>query len=330
MDESDSPLTDVQTAVSLYWQALQTPSLAEPLRERAAALCAASVSLRALARGGRAGLDRSTDGWTLQQRCPDLLAAHQRTWRDALSPSPKVAVAPDTRDLFSRLWKTILWPVSMMDVLESALPSDFGLIRWRRLFGKQKSNIAPAILFCADAKRQAQIDLRQIFPGSLAVPIERVALLADLILQGRLDQQLRIEWEQDPMPREDASPREIYDYSPIGLDDQLVYFATIDNVCHSFESAGEMLRHAAEDFSSGQPSRFDRVYRYLEEKKLSTASFYRALNTIYSVTLPSLEMARARHRRAQQPVPADSQPVQAKKTRRGAANERGRRRRSAE
>lgn len=332
MDKSDRPLSDMQTAVSLYWQAVQTPLLAEPLRERATALCAASAALRALAKGGREGLDRSIDGWTLQQTCPDLLAAHQRTWCDALSSSPKGSLAPDTRKTFIHLWKTILWHMSIMDVLEVAQFSDFGLIRWKRLFGKQKSRIAPAIIFCADAKRQAHIDLGRIFPGSDLVPIERVALLSDMVLRGSFDQRLKIAWDQEPMPRAEHGSREIYDYSYIGLNDQTVYFETIENVAHSIECAGELLRLVANDFSSEKRSRFDRVYRYLEEKKLSTAAFHRALNPIYRVTPPSIDKARARHRRAQQQGQAESQPVRTKKNtarRRKRARPAAKRRRSA-
>lgn len=307
MPESANNEPVITEAARHFVSSIRLPEIARLMNSRSEDLDAASQALRKLTQAAEELNDPVTDAWSLGRRFPALLAEHQTTWRSAFRIRVEGHFVESVCDTFSDIWQTVFLPVLLDRSTRAAGVVEFSDFDWIRIFGKPRQESKSWIVFCADGQVSTQIELRAPMDSPLMIPMWLMAVQSDASLRVLAGEHLAT------VPRAERARRHVYDYSPIGDQDLSVSIEAMRDTAGSVDYMRNLMLASVVFFTDKDVLSHDSVYKILDENGISTRTFHRALNPIYSVTLPSLEMARARHRRAEQQGQAESQPVRVKK-----------------
>jgi len=285
--------SDLSDAVRDFLLAEHQKELAEALRQRAADLAAAGNALRALTQAAEELTDSETDAWSLQQRFPALLAAHQTTWGKAFKSGLDGHFTELVRDLFGHKWRQIFLPVLLDRSFKHSGIVDYGHMYWVRIFGRPRRESKSWVVFCSDGWSTARVKLSYSRASLMKGPLWLVAELSKRALQMQAREAIS---GDDYMGQEQ---RTVYDYSPIGEQDLSIRIEAMRDIAASVSYMEKLISNDA--FVSGKDPFFTReaVFALMGKYQISTADFHRALGHFYQISRSSIEMARARYKRAQ-------------------------------
>ena len=307
MSEFASHERVITEAVQHFVTGIRLPEIAQAMHRRAEDLDAASQALRKLTQAADELNDPVTDPWSLGRRFPGLLAEHQTTWRSAFRNSVAGHFVESVGDAFGRVWQTVFLPVLLDRSARTAGVVEFSEFNWIRIFGKARKESKSWTVFCSDGHFSAQLGLRAPIDSPFMIPLWLTAAVSHSALGMQAGEHLATE------PRVDQARRRVYDYSPICDQDLSISIEAMRDTAGSIDYMNKLMLYAVQFLTDKDLLSRDYVYKLLDRNGISTRAFHRTLNPMYSVTLPSLEMARARHRRAEQQGQAESQPVRVKK-----------------
>lgn len=282
----------IAEAVRHYLAAIRQPELARAMHQRAADLAAASQALRALTQAAEEVDDRETDPWSMQRRFPELLAAHQATWGKALRSGLSGHFAEPIRALFGHIWRTIYLPILLDRSIKSAGIVECSDFNWVRIFGKPRQESKSWTIFCSDGYFANMQQIGHPASSQLMCPFWMVAGVLSGFFRYQRDKLFNEE------ERRILGRRYLYDYSPISEQDLSVSIEAMRDAAASIDYMTKLMVLSAGAYKEKDLLSLGYVYRLLDEKKISTAAFYRALIQEYKVPLHTLEVARLRERKA--------------------------------
>lgn len=298
MHEFASNALVIEEAVHHYLAAIRLPELARAMHQRSAGLAAASQALRALTQAAEEVNDRVTDSWSMQRRFPKLLAAHQATWGKAFQSRLEGHFAEPIRTLFGHIWRTIYLPILLDRSTKSAGIVECSDFNWVRIFGKPRQESKSWTIFCSDGYFANIQQVGHLASSQFMYPFWMVA--------GVLSGLFR--YQRDKLFNEGERPirgrRDLYDYSPISEQDVSVSIEAMRDTAASVDYMIKLMVLSAGAYKEKDLLSLGYVYRLLDEKKISTAAFHRALIQEHKVPLHTLEVARLRERTARTGRPA--------------------------
>lgn len=295
MPEVASLSPELTHAVESYLLAMTQHELAEAQQQRIADLAAASEALRALTQAAEELNDRETDAWSLHRRYPELLAAHQATWRKAFRSSLDGHFTEMVREKFAETWRIVFLPVLLDRSDKSAGNIKFGDTDWVRIFGTPRQQSKSWSVFCSDKCYTARI--------TISLPVQSTAEIQIWLIAAISKRCLRSQAGHTAVDGEPDKPQiqgKIYDYSPINEQDLIVSIEAMRDIAASVDYMKKLMTSSARAFANDELISLSYIWKYLYEKNISTADFHRAVTPYYQVTKSSIEMARARYRRARQ------------------------------